>query len=67
MPKKNIKNLSTSKDIMDYCLENESLFCILPYKGGFAVIVNGRVKEICVGKNAEEKARTNLIKYLDKK
>ena len=52
-PKTNLKN---SQQVAEFAKGKEKKF-LMPYKGGIGVVVDGRVKEIYVGKDALANAK----------
>lgn len=58
-PKKDLKN---SKEVFEFFKEKKADKGIIPYKGGTAIVLNRRVKEIFVGKDSLEKAKKKTKK-----
>lgn len=56
-----ISELKSTKDVKSYCQIKKIKKGIIPYKGGYGVIIDGRVKEIFVGDNANKNALKRLI------
>lgn len=53
------KDLKNSKEVFEFCVSKKVMNGIMPYKGGIAIVEDGRVKEIYVGPNALENAKKN--------
>ena len=53
-PKKELKN---SREVFEFFTEKKADKGIIPYKGGFAIVLNKRVKQIFVGKDALKNAK----------
>lgn len=51
--------LKTSAEVREFAKGKEKIF-VIPYKGGYGVVVDSRVKQIFIGKDALKQAKLNL-------
>lgn len=59
--------MRTSQELKEYCVKTKKENCVLPYKGGIAVIIGGVAKEIFIGKGATTNARKRFKELQGKK
>lgn len=48
---KTTKKLKNSREVAEFSKGKEKRF-LMPYKGGIGVVIDGRVKEVYIGKDA---------------
>lgn len=51
------KRLKNSREVVEFFLSKKATDGIIPYKGGWAIVKNRRVKEIYVGEDALKNAK----------